>query len=210
MDLTGSGVETHAHLHEPSNARIVIMFMAFVGPPRILRLWGKGTALENGTPEFDAFAQDKKVELKPGSRSIIIVDVDQVGTSCGFSVPYYDFVAHRPILDDHFAKKDKKFRAGDEKESMDYYWAWKSQRSVDGLPGMKRGVAYAEKNGVKALKKFVGKSGEAARMNALGRERITVVHLLIVLVLGVIIGAAGGLTLVSPEMLRAVREKKFF
>jgi hypothetical protein len=210
MDLTGSGIETHAHLHEPSNARIVIMFTAFVGPPRILRLWGHGRVLENGSSEFDAFVADHKVPLKPGSRSIVMVDIDQVGTSCGFSVPYYDFVAHRPILDDHFAKKDRKFRAGDEKESMDYYWAWKSQRSVDGLPGMKRGVAYAEKLGVKPLRKFVGRAGESATRGMGASERITVVHLLVVLVLGVVIGAAGGLSLVSPEGLRAVREKRVF
>jgi hypothetical protein len=179
------------------------MFMAFVGPPRILRLWGKGRALENGTSEFDNFITEHKVPLKPGARSIIIVDIDQVGTSCGFSVPYYDFKSHRPILDDHFAKKDKKFQAGDEKESMDYYWAWKSQKSVDGLPGMKRGVEFAEKHGVQPLKKFVG---EAAKGVGGERERVTMVHLLIVLLLGVVIGVAGGLSLVSEEGLRALRE----
>ena len=58
LDLTGSGVETHAHLHEPSNGRICVMFIAFDGPPRIVRIWGKGRAVENGTPEWDAFVQD--------------------------------------------------------------------------------------------------------------------------------------------------------
>src|ERR1700712_673300 len=42
MDLTGSGIETTSHLHEPGNGRITVMFNAFSGPPRILRLWGKG------------------------------------------------------------------------------------------------------------------------------------------------------------------------
>jgi hypothetical protein len=121
MDLTGSGVETHAHLHEPGNGRIVVMFIAFTGPPKIVRLWGRGTPLENGTPEFDAFVEQHKVPLKPGSRSIITIDIDQCATSCGFSVPYYDFVSHRPILDDFFVKKAAKHAAGDEKESMDRY-----------------------------------------------------------------------------------------
>jgi hypothetical protein len=75
MDLTGSGIETHAHLYEPGNARICIMFMAFEGPPKIVRLWGKGTPLENGTQEFDAFVKEHDVECIPGSRSVIIVDV---------------------------------------------------------------------------------------------------------------------------------------
>jgi hypothetical protein len=208
MDLTGSGIETHAHLHEPGNARIVVMFIAFVGPPRIVRLWGKGKALENGTPEYEAFVEQNNVETKPGSRSIIMVEIDQVATSCGFSVPYYDFVGHRPILDDFFAKKDKKWRGGDEKESMDHYWSWKSQLSIDGLPGMKRGVEFARKNGVQPLKKMVGKAGERANENAnemYGRERITVVHLLLVFVLGVVIGEAVALSVVSPERLVKLR-----
>lgn len=52
---------------------------------------------------------------------MIIVDIDQVGSSCGFSVPYYDFKEHRPILNDFYEKKHKKFLAGDEKESIDRY-----------------------------------------------------------------------------------------
>ena len=42
MELTGSGIETLSHLHEPRNGRITVMFNAFEGGPRILRLWGKG------------------------------------------------------------------------------------------------------------------------------------------------------------------------
>lgn len=42
MELTGSGSETLAHLYERGNGRITIMFNAFDGPPRIVRLWGKG------------------------------------------------------------------------------------------------------------------------------------------------------------------------
>lgn len=41
-DLTGSGIETASHLHETGNGRIVIMFNAFDGAPRIVRFWGKG------------------------------------------------------------------------------------------------------------------------------------------------------------------------
>jgi hypothetical protein len=207
MDLTGSGIETHAHLHEPGNGRICVMFIAFVGPPRIVRLWGKGRALENGTSEYAAFIEQHKVETKPGSRSIIMIDIDQVATSCGFSVPYYDFVGHRPILDDFFAKKDAKFQAGDEKESMDRYWSWKSQLSIDGLPGMKRGYQFAQKNGVKPLKKMVGKAGEKAETNTIsyGRERIGVVHLLLMLVLGLVIGGASALSFVTPEKLAQLR-----
>jgi len=43
QDYTGSGVETAAHIRE--NGRIVVMFCAFDGSPRILRLHGHGTAV---------------------------------------------------------------------------------------------------------------------------------------------------------------------
>ncbi|KAH8722873.1 hypothetical protein GQ44DRAFT_567831, partial [Phaeosphaeriaceae sp. PMI808] len=154
MDLTGSGIETHAHLHEPDNARICIMFIAFTGAPKIVRLWGRGSPLENGTQAFTTFVAEHKVPVIPGSRSIIIVDIDQCASSCGFSVPFYDFKGFRTQLDETFEQRAKKAAAGDVKQSMDYYWAWKSQLSIDGMPGMKRGYEYARANDVKALKKM--------------------------------------------------------
>jgi hypothetical protein len=40
LDLTGSGIETVAHLRE--NGRLTLMFCAFQGRPRIVRLQGRG------------------------------------------------------------------------------------------------------------------------------------------------------------------------
>lgn len=204
MDLTGSGVETHAHLHEPGNARICVMFLAFDGPPKIVRIWGKGRPIENGTPEFDAFVREHKVPLKPGSRSIIMIDVHQCATSCGFSVPYYEFKGHRDILDKHFEQKDKKYRDGNEKESMDYYWAWKSQMSIDGLPGMKRAYEYAQSHDVKPLKKWVGRYAPVASPRA-ASSQIMLIHVFVVLFLGIVIGSALSLSLVTPERLQLLR-----
>src|SRR6187549_967027 len=48
LDLTGSGIETVAHLRE--NGRITILFCAFEGPPRIVRLHGAGEALTSEDP----------------------------------------------------------------------------------------------------------------------------------------------------------------
>jgi hypothetical protein len=142
------------------------------------------------------------------SRSIVLVDVHQCGTSCGFSVPYYDFVGHRDILDKHFAAKQKKYEEGNEGESIDRYWAWKSQKSIDGLPGMKRGIEYAQKEGVEPLKKMVGKYAPENRERDRGmRERVEPVHLLLVLLLGIVIGGAMALSVVTPERLQALREK---
>ena len=48
LDLTGSGVETIAHLKE--NQRIVIMMSAFEGPPQMVRVHGKGRGRQKGSP----------------------------------------------------------------------------------------------------------------------------------------------------------------
>ena len=77
--------------------------------------------LENGTKVFEDFTSSHAVKMIPGTRTIIIVDIHQVGTSCGFSVPYYDFKAFRSILNDFFAKKEEKYEAGNKKESMDRF-----------------------------------------------------------------------------------------
>jgi hypothetical protein len=116
MDMTGSGNETVSHLYE--NGRITVLFNAFEGPPRILRLYGRGRVLERETAAFAAFVGAHQVRTVPGTRSVIVVDVHQVGTSCGFSVPYYDFKDFRHTLDEYFAKKHRRFEDGNEKESM--------------------------------------------------------------------------------------------
>ncbi|CAH0028810.1 unnamed protein product [Clonostachys rhizophaga] len=156
LELTGSGCETLSHLHETGNRRITIMLTAFEGAPKIVRLWGKGRVLENKTPEFESFVRDQSVKVIPGARSIILVDIHQVGTSCGFSVPLYEFKAHRDTLNEYYRKKDEKFRGGNEKESMDLYWAQNSQFSMDGLPAMKRARVIGEQQNVAQKKKMIG------------------------------------------------------
>ncbi|KAH6629243.1 hypothetical protein C7974DRAFT_453866 [Boeremia exigua] len=211
LDLTGSGIETHAHLHEPGNGRICVMFMAFDGAPQIVRIWGTGRAVEAGTAEYEAFVAEHKVKTIVGSRAIVLVDVHQCGTSCGFSVPKYDFVQYRTVLNDHFEKKEQKFKNGDEKESMDRYWAWKSARSVDGMPGMKRGVEYAEKHGVAPLKKWKGEYAPGgakawgAREGQRGSDRALV---FLVLLLGIVIGGVLSLSVVTPERLGMLQRKE--
>jgi hypothetical protein len=121
MDLTGSGIETISHLREPGNGRVTVMFNAFEGPPRILRLWGNGRVLENGSPDFETFVAKHDVRSIPGVRSIVLVDIHQVGTSCGFAVPFFDFKDFRPALDDFFRKKAERYAAGNEEESLDRY-----------------------------------------------------------------------------------------
>jgi hypothetical protein len=125
VDLTGSGIETIAHLQE--NGRIVLMFCAFTGPPKIVRLHGKGEVIypaDAGYAKLSPF-----FSLHPGARAIIRVSVNRVSDSCGFGVPRLDFVANRDALDQWAEKKGP---AG-----LQAYRSEKNLSSIDGLPGYK-------------------------------------------------------------------------
>src|SRR3982751_3896292 len=52
LDIVGSGAETIAHLRE--NGRIVVMLCAFEGPPRIVRLHGRGEIVYPSDARFAA------------------------------------------------------------------------------------------------------------------------------------------------------------
>jgi hypothetical protein len=112
MDLSGSGIETLSHLYEAGNGRITVMFSAFEGSPRIVRLFGRGAVVERGSPAFDDFVKKHDVQVIPGSRAIITVAVHQVASSCGYSVPYYEFKSFRRTLNEFFAKKEERFEQG--------------------------------------------------------------------------------------------------
>jgi hypothetical protein len=128
LDLTGSGVETIAHVRE--NGRITLMACAFNGAPRISRIYGIGTVHEIGTPGYDELA-GKFPEL-PGRRAIIDVAVDRVSTSCGYAVPLMDLVGDRErLLDWARAKGD---------DGLAEYRAAKNATSIDGIAGLEPGT----------------------------------------------------------------------
>jgi hypothetical protein len=54
------------------------MFVAFDGPPRILRLYGTGVVHELGSPEYEQYLPEG--QRSPGSRAVIAVDVSLVST----------------------------------------------------------------------------------------------------------------------------------
>jgi hypothetical protein len=119
IDLTGSGVETFSHLQEPGNGRITVLFNAFEGAPRIVRLWGKGEVLEYGTPKFEDFVERNEVNTIDGTRAIVVVHIHQVGSSCGFSMPFYDFKDFRPTLNEFFEKRVASEREGNKKDGIE-------------------------------------------------------------------------------------------
>jgi hypothetical protein len=125
LDLVGSGAETIAHLRE--NGRITLMFCAFEGPPRIVRLWGRGEALEPGDAEFEALAA--KLPEYEGTRSVIRVAVDRIADSCGYGVPLYEYKSERTQLQ---AWADRKGPDGVRRYQLE-----NNQTSLDGLPALR-------------------------------------------------------------------------
>jgi hypothetical protein len=122
LNLTGSGNETAAHLE--ADGRITMMMCAFEGAPMILRIYGKGSVIH---PKHEKWSE--LIGLFPdlgGKRQIIDVEVEMVMTSCGMSIPLYDFKGERRELDD-WAK-------GKGEDGIKDYWKEKNEKSIDGLP----------------------------------------------------------------------------
>ncbi len=121
LDLTGSGNETSAHLQE--NGRITFMFCAFEEPPSILRLYGRGKTILPGNTEWESlYSQFPEI---PGTRQIIVADIERVQTSCGMSVPLYEFQGQRESL---VKWAENKGEAG-----IQEYHQKKNMVSIDGL-----------------------------------------------------------------------------
>jgi pyridoxamine 5'-phosphate oxidase-like protein len=125
LDLVGSGAETVAHLQD--NGRIVVMLCAFEGPPRIVRLHGRGEVLEPGSVDFpDVNA------LPEQHRTVIRVAVERIADSCGFGVPLMAYEGERP---QSLAWAETKLAKGGPRALEDYV-AEKNAVSIDGLPAL--------------------------------------------------------------------------
>jgi hypothetical protein len=132
LDMVGSGAETVAHLRE--NGRIVVMFCAFEGPPRILRLHGRGEVIAAEDPRFeDLYARadfDAPHDIEEARRAVILVEVERIADACGYGVPLMSYEGERV----HAEKwAEKKLKTGGESGIADYM-AEKNTESIDGLP----------------------------------------------------------------------------
>ena len=130
LDQTGSGAETIAHLRE--NGRLVIMACAFSGPPRIVRLHGRGRAVFPGDGEWAGLAEwVRSAGGDPdgvGTRSIVVLEVERVADSCGYGVPLMAFEGHRTRMDEWASRKGA--------DGIARYQADKNASSIDGLPAL--------------------------------------------------------------------------
>jgi hypothetical protein len=124
LDLTGSGAETAAHLRD--NGRITLMFCAFSGPPRILRLYGRGRIVLPGDDRWEELAT--RFPARRGARAVVVVEIQRIADSCGYAVPLYDHAGQRDLLDQWAARKDDAALAA--------YRAQRNRRSIDDLPAL--------------------------------------------------------------------------
>ncbi|KAF6810572.1 pyridoxamine phosphate oxidase family protein [Colletotrichum sojae] len=149
IDRTGSGCETIAHSYE--NGRLTLMFMSFGPAPRILRLFCKSKIVEWDDPEFDSWmkrivpAGEAGRQSYDGARAVVVGEVWEVQTSCGFGVP---MVKKELYAND--AEANDELSVFEERPTIDNYWKKRADNntirsyqietnrtSIDGLPGLR-------------------------------------------------------------------------
>src|ERR1700722_7122661 len=126
LDLTGSGSETVSHIKE--NGRIVLMFCAFQGAPKIFRLYGQGRVVEPEQSEFSDLAA--RFSGYEGGRAIILIEVSRISDSCGYGVPLLQYEGERSQLSAWTHKLGR--------EGLKTYRKEKNQESIDRLRGLEK------------------------------------------------------------------------
>jgi hypothetical protein len=135
LDVHGSGSETIAHARE--NGRIVVMFCAFEGPPRILRLHGTATPILAGEAGFEALLEAGRFEdlgIPEARRAIVDVEVERISDSCGYGVPLMSFEGMREHYPLAVAKRMRVMGA----DGYADFVAERNALSLDGLPALSR------------------------------------------------------------------------
>ncbi|GGO83090.1 pyridoxamine 5'-phosphate oxidase family protein [Wenjunlia tyrosinilytica] len=129
LDFGGSGAETIAHLRE--NGRVTLMWCAFTGPPKIVRVHGRGEPVFRDDPRFPELAA-RFGEAADASdlRAVIVVSALRISDTCGYAVPFMDFREERTLHREHFARKGE--------EGFADYCEQKPHvgTSLDGLPAL--------------------------------------------------------------------------
>ncbi len=120
-DYTGSGIETAAHVLE--NQRMCVMFCAFEGPPRIVRLHGQGEIIAREDSRFATYQH--LFSHRIGIRAFIRLSINRISSSCGFQVPYFQYEGEREVLEVWEEKKGV--------EGLKQYQREKNSQSIDGL-----------------------------------------------------------------------------
>jgi Pyridoxamine 5'-phosphate oxidase len=122
LDLTGSGNETAAHLYE--NGRITIMFCSFDRTARIMRLYGRGRAIQTRDGKWREYLA--LFPSEPGVRQIMEIEVEAAMTSCGYAVPRFDGREERDTLRQYWQRRSD--------DAVMEYHRQHNLESIDGLP----------------------------------------------------------------------------
>jgi hypothetical protein len=128
LDFTGSGNESAAHIAE--NGRITLMFCAFGGPPRILRLYGKGEVILPDDSRWPALRERFPAAFPP-ARQIVRVAIERIQTSCGYGVPLMGYIGQREEL--------LKWAEKEGEQGVRDYQEKNNRTSIDGLPAPRTG-----------------------------------------------------------------------
>lgn len=123
LDLTGSGIETVAHVRE--NGRLTLMFCSFDAAPKILRLYGRGEVVDPGDRRWPGLLA--RFGSRAGARCVVVLHLERVTDSCGYAVPRFDFAGERDVLERSHRRRGVRGLAA--------YRAERNRVSIDGLPG---------------------------------------------------------------------------
>ena len=122
LDLTASGAETIAHVRQ--NGRITLMFCSFDRTPNIVRLHGRGRVVSRYDDDFDEWAG--RFAPNAAARAVIVVDVERVSDSCGYSLPLMSLDSERDLLTPNMERRGA--------DGIVAYRQQKNRTSIDGLP----------------------------------------------------------------------------
>jgi hypothetical protein len=111
------------------------MLCAFEGPPRILRLHGRGEVVLPSDPRYEPLLERCAFEepaVPQSRRAVILVDVTRVSDSCGYGVPLMSYEGERPHQE---ASSSKRVRVHGDGAYVDYQRKHNAT-SIDGLPAV--------------------------------------------------------------------------
>jgi hypothetical protein len=120
---SGDGQDLSGH------RRAAVLFCALSGPPKIVRLHGRGTAIEPHDDEFAPLAKHFANAGDPMARSIIRIEVTRISDSCGYGVPRFRYEGDRDQLTLWAERKGA--------EGLKTYQAARNAESIDGLDALR-------------------------------------------------------------------------
>jgi Pyridoxamine 5'-phosphate oxidase len=124
LSLSGSGNETAAHVRECP--RMTLMFCAFGGEARIVRVYGQARVIH---PADDGWAASiAQFPPMAGSRQVFELDIDLVTLSCGTGVPLMRLEKQRG------PDELLPFYAEMGPTGVEAFWQRKNRLSIDGKP----------------------------------------------------------------------------